>query len=41
MDISAALYFKDSQEWHKWLEHNHDKETEVWLVIYKKRSKRT
>ncbi|MFC2010081.1 YdeI family protein [Chloroflexota bacterium] len=39
MDISAALYFKNSQEWYKWLEQNHNKEIAVWLVIYKKRSK--
>ena len=41
MNIDKALHFRDSQEWHKWLEQNHDKETEAWLVMYKKRSKET
>jgi uncharacterized protein YdeI (YjbR/CyaY-like superfamily) len=41
MNIDKALRLKDSQEWRKWLEHNHDKETEAWLVMYKKRSKET
>ncbi|MFC1942267.1 YdeI family protein [Chloroflexota bacterium] len=41
MDIKAALYFKDNQKWRQWLEQNHDKSTEVWLVHYKKRSCKT
>jgi uncharacterized protein YdeI (YjbR/CyaY-like superfamily) len=41
VELSEALDFKDSQEWYRWLEQNHDKETEAWLVIYKKRSKQT
>ena len=39
MDINTVLNFKNVQEWHRWLEQNHDKETEAWLIIYKKRSK--
>jgi uncharacterized protein YdeI (YjbR/CyaY-like superfamily) len=27
---------KDRGEWRAWLAANHDKETEVWLVYYKK-----
>ena len=38
MDISAAINFKDKQGWRDWLEQNHNKEREAWLVIYKKRS---
>ncbi|MFC1912434.1 YdeI family protein [Chloroflexota bacterium] len=38
MDISAALYFQGSQEWHQWLQLNHDLENEAWLFIYKKHS---
>ena len=41
MDINTALNFKDIQRWHNWLEQNHNKEREAWLVIYKKRSKQT
>ena len=38
MNIDKALYFKDSQEWRKWLEENGDSTEEVWLVHYKKHS---
>jgi uncharacterized protein YdeI (YjbR/CyaY-like superfamily) len=41
MDLDKALHFKTSTEWHKWLQNNHDKETEAWLVIYKKGSHHT
>jgi len=27
--------FKNRYEWRSWLEENHDKETEIWLVYYK------
>ncbi len=29
---------KDRAEWRAWLAANHDKETEIWLVYYKKAS---
>jgi uncharacterized protein YdeI (YjbR/CyaY-like superfamily) len=32
------LSFKNSQEWRAWLQKNHDKEAEVWLVYFKKES---
>lgn len=31
-----SLYFKTPQEWRTWLQSNHDKETEVWLIFFKK-----
>lgn len=30
------IYVKNRAEWRKWLSENHNKETEVWLVYYKK-----
>jgi uncharacterized protein YdeI (YjbR/CyaY-like superfamily) len=39
MGINTGLEFSEIHEWRKWLEKNHDKETEAWLVINKKRSK--
>jgi uncharacterized protein YdeI (YjbR/CyaY-like superfamily) len=30
------IFFKTRKEWHRWLEKNHDKTEEVWLVYYKK-----
>ena len=31
-----TFYAKDRKEWREWLEKNHDKEKEVWLVYYRK-----
>ena len=36
MDIRKALYFKNREEWRNWLNKNSSKETEVWLLHYKK-----
>ncbi len=38
MELSTSVYFKNRDEWHKWLEKNHDKEKELWLIHYKKHS---
>ena len=32
------LYFENAPAWRKWLSLNHDKESEIWLVYYKKDS---
>ena len=32
------LYFENSKDWRKWLKNNYEKETEVWLIFYKKES---
>lgn len=29
-------YFETNQDWKNWLQKNHEKETELWLVYYKK-----
>jgi uncharacterized protein YdeI (YjbR/CyaY-like superfamily) len=34
------LYFKDSRQWREWLEDNHDRQPETWLVHYKEKSAR-
>lgn len=36
-----SLYFKTPQEWRAWLQSNHDKEAEVWLIFYKKETGKT
>ena len=36
MNITKTLLAKDRKEWRRWLEENHDKENEIWLVSYKK-----
>ena len=38
MEISNPLYFPTRREWRKWLERNHAKETEAWVLRYKKDS---
>ena len=38
MELSKALHFENSREWHEWLSLNHDKEAEAWAVIQKKSS---
>ena len=32
------FYAPDRKTWREWLEKNHDKEKEVWLVYYRKSS---
>ena len=32
--------FKKRHEWREWLEQNHDKQTEIWLVFYKVKEKK-
>lgn len=38
MNIGKTLYVKTRSEWRKWLEKNHEKEKEIWLIYYKKAS---
>jgi uncharacterized protein YdeI (YjbR/CyaY-like superfamily) len=38
MKSNKSLYFASREDWRKWLEKNHDKETEIWLIFYKKQS---
>jgi len=33
-----TFYAKDRKTWRDWLEKNHDKEKEIWLVYYRKSS---
>jgi len=35
MQPGNMLYFRDRDDWRKWLEVNHNREKEVWLVYYK------
>ncbi|MGB2631560.1 MAG: YdeI/OmpD-associated family protein [Minisyncoccales bacterium] len=40
MEIGKTLCVTGREEWHEWLERNHDKEKEVWLVYNNKKSGR-
>lgn len=37
---NKTLFVIDRYEWRDWLENNHDKEDEVWLIHYKKHTRR-
>ncbi|MFC1897977.1 YdeI family protein [Candidatus Cloacimonadota bacterium] len=34
--MENSEYFKTLEEWRKWLSKNHDKESEIWMIYYKK-----
>jgi uncharacterized protein YdeI (YjbR/CyaY-like superfamily) len=38
MEITKTLYVTDREEWRAWLEENHAREKEIWLVYYRKGS---
>jgi uncharacterized protein YdeI (YjbR/CyaY-like superfamily) len=38
MEITKTLYLKDRKEWRSWLKKNFNKEKEIWLIYYKKKS---
>ena len=40
MDIGETLYFTNRKDWRKWLEINYDKKKEIWLIYYKKHTKK-
>ena len=41
MQITKTFAPKDLKDWRKWLEKNHDRQQEVWLVYYKPVSGKT
>ncbi|MGD2085491.1 MAG: YdeI/OmpD-associated family protein [Candidatus Aminicenantes bacterium] len=38
MKMFKTLHVSNREDWRQWLEKNHDKEKEVWLIFYKKRT---
>lgn len=36
MSETTIFYPENTQQWRRWLEENHDKEQNVWVVFYKK-----
>ena len=40
MRISTTLYAKDRDAWHAWLERNHQQAAEIWLIYYKKHTRK-
>ncbi len=40
MEIGETLYLKNREQWRKWLEKNHEIKKEIWLIYYKKHTKK-
>jgi uncharacterized protein YdeI (YjbR/CyaY-like superfamily) len=40
MNVGKTPYATSRQQWRRWLAANHAKEPEIWLIYYKKRSKK-
>ncbi|MCI0338465.1 MAG: YdeI/OmpD-associated family protein [Acidobacteria bacterium] len=40
MKIPKTIYLINRDDWRAWLEKNHDIETEIWLIYYKKHTNR-
>ncbi len=41
IELDNALFFNNRKEWRSWLEKNHRTQNEVWLIHYKKSSRKT
>ncbi len=40
MDIGESIYVSTREQWRSWLRENHESKDEIWLVFYKKHTKR-
>ncbi|KYK23480.1 hypothetical protein AYK24_07495 [Thermoplasmatales archaeon SG8-52-4] len=40
MEITETLYLTNRKDWRAWLEKNYDKKKEIWLIYYKKHTKK-
>ncbi|KYK29299.1 hypothetical protein AYK20_05735 [Thermoplasmatales archaeon SG8-52-1] len=40
VEITETLYLTNRKEWRAWLEKNYNKKKEVWLIYYKKHTKK-
>jgi len=40
MEITKTFYAKDREKWRAWLEKHHRKAKEIWLIFYKKHTKK-
>lgn len=40
MEITKTLYVTNRDEWRAWLSENHGSEKEIWLVYYKKHTRK-
>jgi uncharacterized protein YdeI (YjbR/CyaY-like superfamily) len=40
MEIKNKLYVTNRKDWRKWLANNHKKQNEIWLIYYRKETKK-
>ena len=40
MNPPNSIHFENRDAWRKWLEKNHDKSSEIWVIYYKKHTKK-
>lgn len=40
MEITKILYATNRAEWRQWLQNNHAKEKDIWLLFYRKETGR-
>lgn len=40
MEITETIYFTNRKDWRAWLEENYNKKKEIWLIYYKKHTKK-
>lgn len=40
MRLGKTLYVTNRNDWRSWLAKNHDKEKEIWLIYYRKLSRK-
>ena len=40
MEITEKLYITNRKDWRAWLEENYNKKKEIWLIYYKKHTKK-
>jgi len=40
IELKTAILFRNRDEWRTWLEKNHLKKEEIWLIHYKKSSRK-
>ncbi|MBU7014987.1 MAG: YdeI/OmpD-associated family protein [Theionarchaea archaeon] len=38
MEVTGFLYVSNRSQWRTWLEENHNRQNEIWLLFYKKRT---
>jgi len=41
MEIKNKVYVTNREDWREWLEKNHKKQKEIWLIYYRKETNKS